>query len=224
MNFLSHFYFDRHNSNSYCITGTVLPDLVKNANKDWNCYPQKHEELFIGEGKQLELLKGWKRHLKVDQLFHSSVFFQDETQKLKQWLIPFLEGSPVRPSFLAHIGLELMLDHLLVEQRLIDIHHFYHHLSSSKGQQLDLFLSKCNINDLPKFNHFYDNFLSSRYLLSYQKIDNISYALQRICMRLWKDPFDKENLSELTGQLLHYKKDLETNFMSIFDTIEKELN
>ena len=125
MNFLSHYYFERQNQDSNMVLGTVLPDLVKNAHKDWNLYPQKNEALFIEDNQQNSLLRGWKRHLEVDLIFHSSDFFIAEMAKLKQLLLPILNDSPVRPSFLAHIGVELVLDHLLVVNGKININSFY---------------------------------------------------------------------------------------------------
>jgi hypothetical protein len=41
MNFLSHFYFDRHSEDPHLVLGAVLPDLVKNARKDWNLHPER---------------------------------------------------------------------------------------------------------------------------------------------------------------------------------------
>ena len=114
MNFLSHYYFERQNLNSNMVIGTILPDLVKNAEKEWNLFPQKKEELFNENVRLYALLNGWKRHLEVDLIFHSSDFFIDQMAKLKQLLLPILKDSPVRPSFLSHIGVELVLDHLLV--------------------------------------------------------------------------------------------------------------
>ena len=34
MNFLSHFYFDRNTTDPHQVIGMVLPDLLKNANKE----------------------------------------------------------------------------------------------------------------------------------------------------------------------------------------------
>ena len=124
MNFLSHYYFERENQNENEVIGTVLPDLVKNAHKDWNLYPQKREEIFATDLRLVSILKGWKKHLEVDILFHSSDFFNHHTSNLKQLLLPILKDSPVRPSFLAHIGIELLLDHLLVVHEKIDINSF----------------------------------------------------------------------------------------------------
>lgn len=224
MNFLSHYYFERHNANSNVVIGTVLPDFAKNANKDWNLYPQKSEEKFINEEAQNGILIGWKRHLKVDQLFHSSVFFAEETAKLKQFLLPILADSPVRPSFLAHIGVELLLDHLLVENQKIKINDFYDHLENVNDLALNQFLQKAGCPDNEQFFKFFNSFKSSRYLLSYQKLENISYALQRICMRLWAHPFTEETVHLLTAQLTIYKTLLASNYQEIYKEIEPELN
>lgn len=222
MNFLSHFYFDRNTPNANVVLGTILPDLLKNANKSWNVHPEKHPELFEKDGLN-SLLQGWKRHLQVDLLFHSSDFFNTKTQELKQLLIPILKDTPVRPSFLAHIGVELLLDHLLVEHQKIAINTFYDHLEAVEEEDLTKFLKKSNIDDIELFFKFFNSFKSSRYLLSYQKLENISYALQRICMRLWERPFTEKTTQQLTTILEFYKNQLEVDFMIIFEEIENRL-
>lgn len=202
------------------VLGTVLPDLVKNAHKEWNFYPQKNEEVFFADNQMVSLLSGWKRHLTVDKLFHSSDFFNHHTAQLKQQLLPILDDSPVRPSFLAHIGLELLLDHLLVQNREIDINQFYNHLNKVDEEKLDTFLKRCGAADTDHFFKFFGGFKSSRYLLSYQKLENLSYALQRICMRLWAHPFKEETVLLLTDKLALYKEELEKDYLSIFKEIE----
>ncbi len=223
MNFLSHYYFDQDAQNSNKILGTILPDLFKNANKSWNPRPQKKPELFTGNEDLSNLLEGWKRHLEVDLIFHSSAFFATRTTALKLELIPILKDSVVRPSFLAHIGLELLLDHLLIQHRKINIEAFYKHLDQVNLEEVNHFLTKCDIDDAGQFFKFFESFKSSKYLLSYQKIDNISYALERICMRLWQHPFTEKTRQELTIVLESYKKELEVDFMVIFEEIETRL-
>ena len=223
MNFLSHYYFERENHDSNQVIGTVLPDLVKNAHKDWNFYPQKNEELYSSDVQLISILTGWKRHLKVDILFHSSDFFTHHTANLKQSLLSILGDSPVRPSFLAHIAVELLLDHLLVENGKIDINLFYTHLNAVSDVKLTAFLKKCGATDTDHFFKFFNGFKSSRYLLSYQKLENISYALQRICMRLWAHPFDEKTVLLLTEKLTLYKEELQKDYLSIFEEIELNL-
>lgn len=223
MNFLSHYYFERKSHDSNRIIGTVLPDLVKNAHKDWNLHPQKKEGVFTEDAQLTSILNGWKKHLKVDILFHSSDFFNRHTTNLKQLLLPILEDSPVRPSFLAHIGVELLLDHLLVVNCKIDINSFYTHLNRVDDDLLEKFLNKCGSTETRHFFSFLNSFKSSRYLLSYQKLENISYALQRICMRLWVHPFNEKTILLLTGELAIYKAELEKDYLKIFEEIENSM-
>ena len=223
MNFLSHYYFDKNNQNSKLIIGTILPDLLKNAHKSWNIHPQKKEHLFEEDPYLKEILMGWKRHLMVDKLFHSSVFFETQTGLLKQMLLPILTQSPVRPSFLAHIGVELVLDHLLVTENRVDLNQFYAHLNHVEDHLLNDFLNKNGLTETEKFFKFLNSFKTSRYLFSYAQLENVSYALQRICMRIWAQPFSEETLNLLTAQLHLYKALLAKNYQTIFDEIEAQL-
>lgn len=205
------------------VLGVVLPDFIKNAHKDYNLYPLKTRHLFQKNPQQLSILKGWEKHIDVDQRFHSSVFFQQKTNELKQLILPACEHSPVKPFFLAHIGLELTLDHLLTVNGQININTFYDQLIRANKTALNDFLQSCSLNDTSVFFNFLNSFISSRYLFSYQKIENITYALNRICMRLWSNPFTDEQLRYLTLQLDAFKNNLQSDYRSIYNDIEKEL-
>lgn len=219
MNFLSHFYFDRQNDNTETVLGIVLPDLIKNAWKDVNLYPLKERHLFTGDVKLLSILEGWERHLGVDAVFHSSSFFREQTAGLKQQLLPFLDGSPVKPFFLAHIGLELLLDHLLVEDQAVNVGRFYELLTIVDRETTAIFLKKCGVTETARFFAFLNGFISSRYLLSYQKLENITYALNRICMRLWMAPFNEDQLEQLTAALGTSKEQIRPVYQDIFTEI-----
>lgn len=96
MNFLSHFYFDRDVNDCYHILGTVLPDLLKNADKAIVLHPEK---LHHSDNRINSIIAGWNKHLEVDRYFHSSVFFLEQSHRLKLSLRPAIEGSPVKPFF-----------------------------------------------------------------------------------------------------------------------------
>lgn len=225
MNFLSHFYFERQNSNDYMVLGVVLPDLIKNADKDWNLNPQKDEYLFRDIPDYAALLSGWKRHLEVDRIFHSSLFFKEQTTLLKQLILPALQTGPVKPFFLAHIGLELVLDHLLLTHEKVDTAHFYQQIGNAHTESLTGFLKYAGLSDQARFDDFFSKFISSQYLFSYEKMENITYALNRICMRLWHNPFTPEQLHILTLKLEEFKQQLhKQDYLSIFNQIEEELS
>lgn len=222
MNFLSHFYFERANNDHDMVMGVVLPDLVKNAHKDWNLNPQKQEDMFSAEKRHASILSGWKKHLEVDRLFHCSDFFREQTAIVKEMILPAVTVGPVKPFFLAHITLELVLDHLLLTSGTINVHTFYRQLSLANSSELKSFMILAGIPDIVVFNGFLSGFISGKYLLSYQKPENISYALNRICMRLWPHPFTDAQMELLTSRIREYIKILAPDFLTIFRELEGE--
>lgn len=224
MNFLSHFYFDRYTSDPDRVLGMVLPDLVKNARKEWCFRPEKHQEKFSGSKAMENLLTGWKRHLLVDKHFHSSAFFCHHTQLIKASISEILVNSPARPSFVAHIALELMLDALLLTDSVIDAEDFYDRIAAADRQELKRFFELNNVSDVQPFFNFLDEFIESSYLNSYRDAQNIMYALSRICMRLWAEPFNETQKLQLTASLVDYQFSLKNEYISIFYEIDSVLN
>jgi len=222
MNFLSHFYFDRHCDDPHLVLGAVLPDLVKNARKDWNLHPEKNAEQFSGSFES-SILKGWRRHMIVDRSFHNSLFFSEHTAGIKRAIVPALKNSVVRPSFLAHISLELMLDSTLLTENHIQSVDFYSHLKQSDRETINRFLKLNNIEETNQFFTFFDKFIQSNYLESYRESHNIMYALNRICMRVWKDPLTDYEIHALGEILNHYHHNLLGNYMEIFEEINVKL-
>ncbi len=223
MNFLSHFYFEQTLDNSYQSCGMLLPDLVKNAHKSFNIYPQKRVEHFPNTVNMQAFLRGWKRHLEVDLVFHHSDFFYHHTAELKKSVLPLLDLSPIRPSFFAHIGLELLLDHLLIVDEKIEIDTLYGHLDDIDEQELHHFLTLSGLNNPPLFFNYFEQFKKNRYLFAYEKIENLSHALRRICLRLWPEDFPESKLPDLTAILKDYSAVLRADYQHIYAEIEKKL-
>lgn len=223
MNFLSHFYFDRHSEDPHLVLGTILPDLVKNARKDWNLHPEKKIEFYDSEVEH-SILAGWNRHLAVDRHFHNSNFFHSHTRAIKKLMLPALENSVVRPSFLAHISLELMLDSTLLTENHLDAEDLYEHLRQSDRALVKRFLEINQLDDTDHFFHFFEKFIQSNYLNSYRESHHIMYALNRICMRIWKDPLNEGQMQNLSIILSEYHELLKENYMEIYDEISLAIN
>jgi hypothetical protein len=221
MNFLSHFYFDRETTDCYLILGTVLPDLLKNADKTIIIHPEK---LVHADSAVNSIIRGWNKHLEVDRYFHSSDFFLIHSHQLKKQLLPAIEGSPVKPFFLGHIALELILDNLLLTTQKVTADGFYDHLDGCEADVVDEFLTFAGLKNTAVFFKFYDDFKKSRYLHSYAETPQITYALKRICMRVWNNPFTPKNEVEMNGVLTNYRASLMDGFMDIFKEIEEKLS
>jgi len=220
MNFLSHFYFDRDTTDSYLVLGTVMPDLLKNADKNIILHPEK---LKHGDERLNSIITGWNRHLEVDRYFHGSEFFLQHSHELKKLLLPAIKDSPVKPFFLGHIALELILDNLLLTTNKITADGFYQHLERCNDKVVNEFLIFAGLGETALFFKFYDEFKKSKYLRGYSHTKEIAYALKRICMRVWRDPFTSENEAEMNDVLTTYRAGLAGIFMDIFVEIDKKL-
>ncbi|MGZ3836114.1 MAG: ACP phosphodiesterase [Mucilaginibacter sp.] len=220
MNFLSHYYFDRGTTNHYHTLGTVLPDLLKNADKTINLHPEKlhHPNPSIND-----IIIGWQKHLAVDRYFHTSQFFITHSSELRILLTPAVAGSPVKTFFLGHIALELILDNLLITTDKVSPDEFYDHLSTCNNDVIEEFLNFSGLAETDQFFRFYENFKRSRYLETYAETQQLAYALRRICMRIWNDPFTPEHEGKMNAVLSAYRDELLGSFMAIFDLIEYKL-
>lgn len=221
MNFLSHFYFDRYSTNCYHILGTVMPDLLKNADKNALIHPEK---LSHPQPQIQSMIEGWKKHLEVDRYFHNADFFIFHSHQLKRQLFPALEGSPVKPFFLGHIAIELILDNLLLTEGTVTADDFYAHLNGCTDEIITEFLRFSGMQHTGRFISFYDEFKRSRYLYTYDQISQIAYALKRICMRIWNNPFTPHQEQQLNTILASYRLHLKQEFMHIYDEISEKLS
>jgi hypothetical protein len=220
MNFLSHFYFDRETDNCYLILGTVLPDLLKNADKTVIIHPQKltHHNPSVNA-----IIQGWNKHLALDRYFHSSEYFRTHSHQLKKLLLPAIKGSPVKPFFLGHVALELVLDNLLLTTQKVTPDRFYDQLDGCEASVVTEFLTFAGLKNAAIFFKFFESFKKSRYLYSYSDTKEIAYALKKICMRVWNDPFTPENEAQINQVLMDYRMRIQSDFMSVFDEMEAKL-
>jgi len=220
MNFLSHYYFDRNVTNCYHTLGTVLPDLLKNADKTIVLHPGNLHHLNPSVNF---IINGWNKHLAVDKYFHSSDFFLTHSHELKKTLRPAIVGSPVKPFFLGHIALELILDNLLLTTGKVNAHDFYDHMAGCNVNVIEEFLTLAGLKDCTRFFNFFEGFKKASYLHTYAETHHIAYALKRICMRVWTDPFTPDQEEAMNKVLADYREELADNFMDIFDEIEPKL-
>ena len=220
MNFLSHYYFDRHSTDCYHILGTVLPDLLKNADKTIVLHPEK---LHHNRSDISSLIAGWQKHLDVDRHFHSSDFFLTHSRSLKELLHPVIEGSPVKPFFLGHIAIELILDNLLITTGKITVDGFYNHLGSCDEEAVNEFLVFSGLQHTDVFLTFFEAFKKHRYLETYTDAAQVAYALKRICMRVWHHPFTQQQEADITGIIMNYRLRIHNSFMEVFDEIDASL-
>ncbi len=219
MNFLSHYYFERYSHNPELVLGSILPDLVKNAAKEVNIQAHKYETKLGNNPKLNSLYQGWMRHIETDRLFHNAPFFYENTHELKLLLAPAVETTAIRPSFLSHIALELLLDHLLLENGMVNENDFYAYLTAADRDTVARFLKICDVPDTEFFFTYFDGFIKARYVGSYREFEQITFALINICRRLWHVVITADQKKQITASLRDYAKKMNGDFNLIFDEI-----
>lgn len=224
MNFLSHYYFERYAASSEQVLGGLLPDLLKNVDKDYSFQIHKIADQFPFGSTYKAITEGWVRHVEVDRLFHSSPFFYDHTHALRKRIEKTVEDLPVRASFLAHISLELLLDHKLIAHQLLSVGRMYEHLESVDVNMLTKYLNTLKIVDVDRFLNFYNKFVESKYIFDYAQIENIPHALFNICRRVWDFRPTAEHIETLAVQLDEYQHDELRDFGEIYHYISQQLD
>lgn len=224
MNFLSHFYYTQNEHNPYFTLGTVLPDLLRNYDNSWKVTPERTPDSFKQDPYMSSLLKGWELHLRIDLEFHSSPIFLEESSNLRKELVNVFKRLPIRPFFLAHVGYEILLDSLLIFNKLIDTNQFYRELAACDPKVIQDFLKKAGLSESVGFIKFLDSFIDSKYLNTYSESKNIVYAIDRIGRRVWKEKFNED---EIEGAILVFqesKEKLNHTFIEVFQEIETAIN
>jgi hypothetical protein len=223
MNFLSHFYFTQNKNEPYFSLGSILPDLLRNYNNTWKINPEKETVILFKNPPLKSLLKGWKLHIHVDNQFHSSTSFLQESSTLRKELAPIFTRLPIRPFFLAHVGYELTLDSLLIQNKVVKIDDFYQEIGACDPTVIQEFLIDAGISNPSGFLVFLDSFIKSRYLESYMESKNIVFALDRIGRRVWIEPFNEDEIKESILVFQNLKENIQPTFMEVFKQIEKSI-
>ncbi len=224
MNFLSHYYFERYSHDPELVLGCVLPDLIKNADRNVNVLPQKYEDRFGNNPKLLSIYRGWIRHIETDRYFHNSAFFYEHTHQLKQLLAPLVENTAIRPSFLSHIALELLLDHLLLRHNWVQESDFYEYLAAADRDATDRFMRLCDVPQTTFFFTYFNSFMRAQYVGAYRHFDQITSAMISICRRLWEVQLSDRQHNQITEVLGNYTVTLNVSFPTIFEEVQSKLS
>lgn len=224
MNFLSHYYFERFAVESERVVGCLLPDLLKNIDKSYTFHPLRYEEELMLNAVAAPILEGWKRHVEVDKLFHSSDFFVDHCHQFRKRIVFIFENTDIRTTFYAHIAIELMLDHLLIVDKLINVSRLYEHLEAVDHHALRFFLQTIELEDIDSFFDFLERFIKSRYIHKYENVEALTQATLNICKRLWTFELNAGQQMDLVHEISSYTTQEMKGYKEIFNHIQDKLD
>jgi acyl carrier protein phosphodiesterase len=226
MNFLSHYYLDRHRENSFFCVGVCTPDLVSIFDRRVRLKAHTLPDLSEGgvTSEQLAFHEGIMRHLEVDRIFHASDFFHKETSYFSRQLRANFGSEQVsRGFFVSHILLELLLDKILMEREPHLLENFYRRLTDP-GLQFVVSLTEWAVQrKLPRYGAFYENFVVKKYLYRYTNWDNIIFVLEKILERVGITRFAYLHSPQFLDLGQTYQEELSARCFSAFDSFIDQL-
>ncbi len=187
MNFIAHFYVDKHVDDSLFFVGVSTPDWVsifdRNVRVKESLMPLIMENEATSD--ELSFYNGVMRHLEIDRQFHSSSFFTSETREIIRLIEKHLGKENVpRSFFVAHILFELVLDKVLIQADSSLLSRYYEHLENCRIDRMVQLTEWVASTPLPRYDGFLKKFISKRYLYQYTDWDHLIYVLRRILERV----------------------------------------
>ncbi len=194
MNFLAHFYLDRHHPSSFFVVGAATPDLLSIYNSGLRIKASHVDHLSDERRSHVDpmLIEGLERHFHADRVFHSSPLFASETKYFSSVLkAAFPEQDIARKYFVAHIILELLLDKVLIADNPTLLPAYYKHFEALKPfEVVTKGTEEVAKHPLPNYEAFLEKFVDNQYLYHYKEYDHLIYILRRLLRRVGVEKSD----------------------------------
>jgi hypothetical protein len=125
MNYFAHAL--HHLDRPYFVAGTAVPDWLSVADRKVRFRPRQLEPWFDAEDPvQAEVARGAAQHLHDDGWFHATRGFAEVTEELSHLFRAQLgPGAQYHCGFLGHVGMEMLLDSVLIERHPREFERYY---------------------------------------------------------------------------------------------------
>jgi acyl carrier protein phosphodiesterase len=190
MNYLTHFYFNTqqpvYNSVSeYFHFGVVFPDILSVYDRSLRFHSED------ASGLPDDFWMGIRNHLQMDIFFHKSEFFKTSYEQIRRHLTAAIPLQlDIRPFFLAHVIVEILLDHYLLNKNPDLALKFYSQLLKCDVKQIVTSTEKHFSLDLIGLGDLIHKFLVTRFLEGYIELNNLIYPVNRMLMRTHQQVFE----------------------------------
>lgn len=201
MNYLTHYYFNTQRSvyasaSAEFHFGVVLPDILSVYDRSLRFHTSQihanHDELW----------QGIINHLEMDTFFHRSDFFKNSYDGTRNILKKEIsEKLNIRPFFLAHILVEILLDHELLTQSSDLARRFYESIGAVRIKDIVHILEKHFDHKLDGLDVLINKFLVTRFLETYIDLNNLIYPVNRMLTRTRQEALDVHD-KILVGNIL----------------------
>ncbi len=199
--------------NPYFVAGVATPDWLSVVNRKCRARAKLAAPFTTHEDpRRAALAKGIVQHHEDDAWFHQSDAFGklqfDFTRRFREALPG---DTSMRPGFLGHIVVELLLDAILIERDIGGLDNYYHALDSLDSELVGEWVSEMATVPAVGLPYLIDRFREVRFLYDYlddaKLLYRINGVLRRVKLDELPDKFEplfaaaREEVREMTQDL-----------------------
>lgn len=223
MNFLSHYYLDRHITNDYFVVGVCTPDLLSIFDREVRIKSKKMHHMS-GTTEFDFFQTGVERHFEADKIFHSSPFFTEECKHISVELQEMFGKNEIKRSFfVSHILLELMLDKVLIKRDSGLVDGFYYHFKQVGLHHVVEMTEQLAEREVSAYHSFLQRFLQNQYLYHYSEYEYITFVLRRLLRRVGVPEGTYLDEPAFVHFLAEYEERLAEKVITLFDYLRSNM-
>jgi hypothetical protein len=198
MNYLSHFVYNHRvcgvPEDPHFVIGVVLPDLWLRFSRTRRIRWRAVRAAAPTEAADVQLRAGLLNHVEVDRRFHYLPEFLRWQQRLKASVAPH-ETHAALLDFLAHMAIELALDHHLVLEDAELVDHFYDVAERTDALDVAQRVGALAAVNTVGLDEIIRRFLARRFLRHYRTATGLSDVI-RIVLALAEIPAPTDGVIE----------------------------
>jgi hypothetical protein len=199
MNYLAHSLACLHDS--YEVAGAAVPDWLGLTRPRLRCR-SRHARPWVEQAdpQLAAIARGVVRHHADDDWFHQTAAFGDLTLELARRIRRVTgDADGMRPSFLGHILLELLLDAALHDDRPELLNRYYEVLATVDPTIVSGAVADMTGADAAQLTSIITKFLELRFLYDYADDERLLFRLNQVMRRVGLPPLADEFVTILPG-------------------------
>lgn len=197
MNYFAHGF--RFVDDPYFLAGTAVPDWLSAIDRKVRVRPNEARQFFDhGDAVLARVARGVSKHHEDDAWFHVTPAFGElnwrYTQQLQR-LLPADDG--MRPGFLGHIIIELLLDSVLIDEHpgVIDV--YYRAMAEAEAWVVEEAVNRMSQSRTERLSIFIPAFTRERFLCDYSDDARLLRRLNQVMRRVGLEPLPETLLEWL---------------------------
>lgn len=192
MNYFAHAL--RHLDRPYFVAGTAVPDWLSVADRKVRLRPRLLEPWFSSDDPiQAEVAAGAAQHLHDDGWFHATRGFAEVTTELTHFFRKRLGADDkYHCGFLGHVGMEMLLDAILMERFPAEFEQYYRVLATIEPAEVQAAVNRMAKQPTDRLAWFVELFRQKQILRDYSDDQRLLTRLNQVLDRVKLSPLPPE--------------------------------